>query len=118
MQGSPRPPPVRRISQETGKSQWKARREHFWRLHVRQEGARVVAVIQRIDGDTGNLYGQWQDGKFTVSHFTAAGPSYAELMPLSDGSLRVITFAHKGELQQLSSVRTQTRSVEKQEAAD
>ncbi len=29
--------------------------ESAWELHVRQSGAEVDAVIQRIDGDTGNL---------------------------------------------------------------
>jgi thiol-disulfide isomerase/thioredoxin len=91
---------------------------HSWKLHVRQQGAQVVAVIQRIDGDTGSLYGQWQDGKFAVSHFTAAGPSYAELKPQSDGTLQVLTFAHKGELQQLSAQRSQAKSAEKQAAVD
>jgi thiol-disulfide isomerase/thioredoxin len=92
--------------------------EHSWKLHVRQEGAHVVAVIQRIDGDTGDLYGQWQDGKFVVSHFTPAGPSYAELKPLSDRSLQILTFAHKGELEQLSAQRVHAKSVEMPAAVD
>jgi hypothetical protein len=35
--------------------------EHAWKLRVRQSGATVDAVIERIDGDTGNLYGVWRD---------------------------------------------------------
>jgi thiol-disulfide isomerase/thioredoxin len=70
--------------------------ESAWELHVRQSGAEVDAVIQRIDGDTGNLYGTWQDGQFAISHFTAAGPSYTVLRPQADGTLKVITFSRSG----------------------
>lgn len=70
--------------------------EHAWKLRVRQSGANVDAVIERIDGDTGSLYGQWRDGAFIVSHFTAAGPTYAVLKPQSDGTLQLITSAHSG----------------------
>ncbi len=70
--------------------------ESAWELHVSQSGADIDAVIQRIDGDTGNLYGAWRDGQFAVSHFTAAGPSYAVLRPQADGTLKVITFSRNG----------------------
>jgi thiol-disulfide isomerase/thioredoxin len=76
-----------------------AKGEHSWKLRVRQEGPRVVAVIERIDGDTGNLYGEWRNGAFEVSHFTAAGPSFAVLRPQADGSLTLETAAHGGGLQ-------------------
>jgi thiol-disulfide isomerase/thioredoxin len=68
--------------------------ESAWELHVKQSGADVNAVIQRIDGDTGNLYGEWRDGQFVVTHFTADGPSYAALRPQPDGTLQVTTFSH------------------------
>jgi thiol-disulfide isomerase/thioredoxin len=73
--------------------------EKAWKLQVRQSGPKVEAVIQRIDGDTGSLYGEWHDGQFAVSHFTAAGPSYAVLKPQMDGTLQVLTAGHGGQLQ-------------------
>lgn len=79
--------------------------EDAWTLRVRQSGTRVDAVIQRIDGDTGNLYGTWRDGEFAVSHFTAAGASYAVLKPQPDGTLQVFTFTHSNGLQPLPAHR-------------
>ncbi len=73
--------------------------EHSWKLRVRQTGPYVDAVIERIDGDTGNLYGVWRDGVFAVSHFTAAGPSFAVLRPQPDGTLQLETAAHVGGVQ-------------------
>jgi len=81
--------------------------EHAWKLKVRQSRANVDAVIQRIDGDTGDLYGEWRDGRFAVSHFTAAGPSYAVLKPQSDGTLQLATISHNGEVQELTARRPQ-----------
>jgi len=88
-----------------------AKGEHTWKLRVRQNGPSVDAVIERIDGDTGNLYGVWRDGTFTVSHFTAAGPNFAVLRPEPDGTLQVETSAHGGSVQtfaahRVSAVRT------------
>ena len=80
--------------------------ESAWDLHVRQSGAEVDAFIQRIDGDTGNLYGSWHDGQFAVSHFTAAGPSYFVLRPQPDGTLQIVTFS-KGGTQALTARRPQ-----------
>jgi thiol-disulfide isomerase/thioredoxin len=80
--------------------------ESAWELQVRQSGAEVDAVIQRIDGDTGNLYGTWRDGQFALSHFTAAGPSYAVLRPQADGTLQVVTFSRVGT-QELTARRPQ-----------
>jgi thiol-disulfide isomerase/thioredoxin len=79
--------------------------EHAWKLNVRQSRSDVEAVIERIDGDTGKLYGVWKDGQFAISHFTAAGPSYAVLQPKDDGTLQVVTLAHGGALQQLTARR-------------
>ena len=81
--------------------------ETAWKLQVRQSGAKVDAVIQRIDGDTGSLYGEWHDGVFAVSHFTAAGPSYAVLKPQADGTLQLQTPGHGGELRTLTARRPQ-----------
>lgn len=79
--------------------------EDTWKLRVRQNGAHVDAVIERIDGDTGNLYGVWHDGVFAVSHFTAAGPSFAVLRPLADGTLQLETAAHGGGVQAFAAHR-------------
>jgi len=76
-----------------------AKGEHSWKLRVRQAGPNVNAVIERIDGDTGNLYGVWRGGAFTVSHFTASGPNFAVLRPQPDGTLHVETPAHGGAVQ-------------------
>ena len=76
-----------------------AKGETSWKLRVHQNGPVVVAVIERIDGDTGNLYGVWRDGAFVVSHFTAAGPNYAVLRPQPDGTLQLETAAHGGTVQ-------------------
>jgi thiol-disulfide isomerase/thioredoxin len=92
--------------------------EHAWKLRVHQSGASIVTVIERIDGDTGNLYGQWHEGKFIVSHFTAAGPSYAELLPQPDGTLQLVTFAHGGGLLTLPARRVEAGIPGKLEAAD
>jgi len=83
-----------------------AKGERSWKLRVRQTGATIDAVIERIDGDTGNLYGVWCDGAFTVSHFTAAGPNWAILRPQPDGTtLQVETSAHAGALQTFAAHR-------------
>jgi thiol-disulfide isomerase/thioredoxin len=79
--------------------------EHAWKLKVQQSGADVEAFIQRIDGDTGKLYGVWRDGQFAVSHFTAAGPSYVVLQPQNDGTLQLLTFGHGGAVKQLPARR-------------
>jgi len=76
--------------------------ERAWKLNVKQSGSDVEAVIQRIDGDTGTLYGAWREGRFTASHFTAAGPSYVVLEPRQDGTLQLLTPIHGGGVQQLT----------------
>ncbi len=86
--------------------------EHAWMLQVRQSGARVEAVIQRIDGDTGALYGVWRDGQFAVSHFTAGGPAYDVLRPQQDGTLQLLTFGRSGQVQTLTARRPQVAHAE------
>ena len=66
-----------------------AKGEAAWQLRVAQDRASVKAVIQRIDGDTGSLYGTWDAGTYRVSHFTAAGPALYTLTPKGDGTLVV-----------------------------
>lgn len=64
--------------------------ESAWLLHVQPEATTSIrAVIQRIDGDTGSLYGTWDGHQYTVSHFTAAGPALYAIAPQPDGTLRV-----------------------------
>ena len=67
--------------------------ESAWQLRVAptQHPTLIHAVIQRIDGDTGSLYGSWNpDGhQYTVSHFAAAGAALYSLTPQPDGTLLV-----------------------------
>jgi len=66
--------------------------ESAWQLRVEQPAGKshdVRAVIQRIDGDTGSLYGAWTGNEYTVSHFTAAGPALYSFTPQPDGTLLV-----------------------------
>lgn len=41
----------------------------------------IRAVIQRIDGDTGSLFGQWNGSSFDVSHFNPDGPTFWSITP-------------------------------------
>lgn len=67
--------------------------ESAWQLSVQpaKQAAVVHAVIQRIDGDTGSLYGSWDAAghQYLVSHFTAAGPALYSLTPQENGTLLV-----------------------------
>jgi thiol-disulfide isomerase/thioredoxin len=47
----------------------------------------IKTVIQRIDGDTGGLWGTWNGSSYTVGHFTAAGPALYSVAPQPDGTL-------------------------------
>ncbi|MEI9979367.1 MAG: TlpA disulfide reductase family protein [Edaphobacter sp.] len=68
-----------------------AKGESAWQLRVEpaKSGGEVRAVIQRIDGDTGSLYGQWTGKDYRISHFTAAGAALYSLAPQADGTLLV-----------------------------
>ncbi len=68
-----------------------AKGESAWLLRVQPAGKAygVHAVIQRIDGDTGSLYGGWDGAAYKVGRFTAAGPALYSLTPKSDGTLLV-----------------------------
>jgi peroxiredoxin len=68
-----------------------AKGETAWQLHVEPEHApgEVKAVIQRIDGDTGTLYGRWNGSAYLISHFSAAGPALYSLTPQGGGTLLV-----------------------------
>lgn len=62
--------------------------ETAWRMQVKQQGIHVQAVVLRIDGDTGMLYGQFHDGVFTLSRFNADGADSLTLSLLPDGTLQ------------------------------
>ncbi len=47
----------------------------------------IKTVIQRIDGDTGGLWGTWNGTSYLVSHFNAAGPALYSVTPQSNGTL-------------------------------
>jgi peroxiredoxin len=69
-----------------------AKGESAWQLRVEptsHSADAVKAVIQRIDGDTGSLYGSWMGNEYRVSHFIAAGPALYSLTPQADGTLAV-----------------------------
>ena len=68
-----------------------AKGESAWQLRIEpaKQAPGIRAVIQRIDGDTGSLYGTWTIGGYRVSHFTAAGPALYSLTPQADGTLLV-----------------------------
>ena len=65
--------------------------ESAWQLSIQpsSDTANVKAVIQRIDGDTGSLYGKWTGNEYLFGHFTAAGPALYSVKPQTDGTLLV-----------------------------
>jgi thiol-disulfide isomerase/thioredoxin len=77
-----------------------AKGEAAWQLHVEPlaNSSSVRAVIQRIDGDTGSLFGHWVNepsgGYYLVSHYTAAGPALYSFAPQPDGTLHVTNLLH------------------------
>jgi peroxiredoxin len=67
-----------------------AKGESAWQLRMEQTSREEIkAVIQRIDGDTGSLYGSRTGNEYRISHFTAAGPALYTLTPQADGTLLV-----------------------------
>ncbi|HET9783721.1 MAG TPA: TlpA disulfide reductase family protein [Terriglobales bacterium] len=94
--GHARPAAVRLVHVPDISGEWEIpvqgpKGESEWRLEVSQSGVEVSAVIQRIDGDTGALYGAFNDADaaFHLSHFTADGPRDLVLRPLPGGALQV-----------------------------
>ena len=63
--------------------------EKAWRLIVEQTGSEIAASVLRVDGDTGALTGEWQDGKFVASHFDGSRPGLIQITPQQDGSLSI-----------------------------
>ena len=70
-----------------------AKGESAWQLRIDApvDGHFERAVIQRIDGDTGSLYGFKDAGskETRFSHYTAAGPALYSVLPQADGTLLV-----------------------------
>ena len=69
-----------------------AKGEAAWEFRVdpRSPGTSVIkSVIQRIDGDTGGLWGVWNGASYTVGHFTAAGAALWQVTPQLDGTLQL-----------------------------
>jgi thiol-disulfide isomerase/thioredoxin len=64
--------------------------ESAWEFRVDPPSSKspvIKTVIQRIDGDTGGLWGTWNGTSYLVSHFNAAGPALYSVTPQSDGTL-------------------------------
>ncbi|WP_158750542.1 TlpA disulfide reductase family protein [Acidobacterium sp. S8] len=74
--------------------------ESAWTLRVSPfKSNEIEAVILRIDGDTGGLYGSFDEksGEYRVGHFAASGPALYSLKPQSDGSLIVTNLLRDGQ---------------------
>src|SRR5580658_8537953 len=67
--------------------------EHAWRLVIRQKAGEVSATILRIDGDTGTLHGNYQSGRFVLSHFQEVRPVVLEITPEKDHTLALKFFS-------------------------
>jgi thiol-disulfide isomerase/thioredoxin len=67
--------------------------ESAWTLRITPLSNRgeIKAVILRIDGDTGGLYGSFDQasGEYRVSHFNASGPALYTIKPNGDGTLQL-----------------------------
>jgi thiol-disulfide isomerase/thioredoxin len=74
--------------------------ESAWTLRVSPlRNNEIKAVILRIDGDTGGLYGSFDDnsGEYRVSHFAASGAALYSLKPQPDGTLIVTNLLRDGQ---------------------
>ncbi len=66
--------------------------EKAWELRVDPPDGKtpvLKAAIQRIDGDTGGLWGTWNGTSYTLTHFTPAGGAAYSVTPEPDGTLTV-----------------------------
>jgi thiol-disulfide isomerase/thioredoxin len=64
--------------------------EAAWRLIIKQTGASADAAILRVDGDTGDLDGRFQDGAFQLSHFAGERPALLSITPQADHTLKLV----------------------------
>ncbi len=72
--------------------------ESAWEFRAEKADARspvIKAVIQRIDGDTGGLWGTWNGTSYLVGHFTAAGPALYSVTPQTAGTLVITNLLSK-----------------------
>jgi thiol-disulfide isomerase/thioredoxin len=76
-----------------------AKAESAWEFRVDPPSPNspvIKAVIQRIDGDTGGLWGTWNGTSYTVGHFNAAGAALYSVTPQPDGTLLVKNLVQGG----------------------
>ncbi len=66
-----------------------AKGEKAFHFIVEQRGSEIAATILRVDGDTGAYTGNFQDGKWRLSHFDGSRPGVIEVRPKADGTLSV-----------------------------
>ena len=76
--------------------------ESAWTLRVSPSGGgdgQIKAVILRIDGDTGGLYGGFDPakGEFRVGRFGPSGGQLYSLKPQADGTLQVTNLLREGQ---------------------
>jgi peroxiredoxin len=75
--------------------------ESAWTLRIASthQAGEIKAVILRIDGDTGGLYGSLDadSGEYKVSHFNASGPALYSIKPQTDGTLLVTNLLRDGQ---------------------
>jgi thiol-disulfide isomerase/thioredoxin len=82
--------------------------EHAWRLIVQQHGVQASAAILRVDGDTGALVGNYQDGKWVLNHFDGARALVAEITSNDDGSLDIFLRGFKNPGKHYTALRAET----------
>ncbi len=76
--------------------------ESAWTLRVTPSGGgngEIKAVVLRIDGDTGGLYGGFDtsNGEYRVSRFAPSGGQMFSLKPQADGTLLVTNLLRDGQ---------------------
>ncbi len=89
-----------------------AKGESAWLLRVESlpHSPELKAVIQRVDGDTGSLYGRWTGSSYQISHFAAAGPALYSLAPQADGTLLVSNLLRSDQQSLVARRPTQARA--------
>ena len=75
--------------------------EAAWGMEVAPFGGNgeIRVVIQRIDGDSGNLYGKFDEAaqEYRVSHYSDASATIYALKPNADGTLQVTNLRDPAE---------------------
>lgn len=74
---------------------------------VRQKGTVTSAAILRVDGDTGALTGNYEDGKFVLNHFDGARASVLEIVPQQNGSLNVALHGFRNPTKHFTALRVE-----------